>query len=167
MPINMLMESPDSLTWTVSSTSVQLVFAPGKPRMLLAATLLRQLNSPIKAYPATSPSLVPIRKTHSIDFRLEPKSRRSSATGCSKERSYGVLKTQLNGTPMLMILGKLLSLGELNMKTRNNEIAMSVRWNRLPMATYLSSILTNIETMITLVSMERPRGSLSLTTSQG
>jgi len=68
---------------------------------------------------------------------------------------------------MLMILGKLLSHGELNMKTRNKKTAMSVRWNELPMATYLGSILTNIVTMIALVSMEKPHGSLSPTTSQG
>jgi len=111
MPIDMLMESLDSLTWTVFSTSVLLVFAPSKPKMLLVATLLGQLNSPIKAYPSTSPFLAPARKILSIDFRLEPKSRRSSVTRCSKERSCGVLKIQLNETPMLMILGKLLNHG--------------------------------------------------------
>jgi len=68
---------------------------------------------------------------------------------------------------MLMILGKLLSPGGLNMKTRNKRIAMSVKWNELPVATYLGSILTSIAMMIALASMERPHGSLSPTTSQG
>jgi len=64
MPIDMLMGSRDSLMWTVSSTSVQHVFAPSKPKMLLAATLLLvgQPNSSIKAYPSTSPSLVLLEK---------------------------------------------------------------------------------------------------------
>jgi len=45
MPIDMLMESHDFLTWTVSSTSVQLVFAPSKPRMLLVATMQRNCRT--------------------------------------------------------------------------------------------------------------------------
>jgi len=73
MLIDMLMGSHDSLTWTVSSTSVQLAFVPSKPRMLLAATLLGQLNSPIKAYPSTSPSLVLGRKNTFNQFPIGTK----------------------------------------------------------------------------------------------
>jgi len=68
---------------------------------------------------------------------------------------------------MLMILGKPLSHGASNMRTRNRKIAMSVRWNELPMAIYPDLILTSIAMMITLVSMERPPGSLSPITSRG
>jgi len=167
MHIDMLMESHDFRTWIVSSTYVQLVSALSKLRMLLVATLLGQLNSPIKASPSTSPSLVLVRKILSIDFLLVPKSRRGLATRCSKARSYEVLKTQLSKTPMLMILGKPLSHGAFNMWTRNRKIAMNARWNKLPMAIYPDLILTSIAMMITLVSMERPHGSLSPITSRG
>jgi len=95
MPIGMLMETHDSRMWTVFLTFVQLVSARSKLKMLLAAILLGQLNSPIKASPSTSPSLVLVRKIPSIDFLLVPKSRRSSVTRCSKAKSYGVPKTQL------------------------------------------------------------------------
>jgi len=149
MPIDMLMESHGSRTWTVFLTSVRLVSAPSKLKMLVAATLLGQLNSPIKASPSTSPSLVLVRKTLSINFLLVPKSRRSLATRCSKAKSYGVPKTQPSKTPMLMISGKPLSHGALNMRTRNRKIAMSVRWNELPMAIYPNLILTSIAMMIT------------------
>jgi len=105
MPIDMLMESRGSRIWTVFLTSVQLVSAPSKLKMLLTATLLGQLNSSIKASPSTSPSLVRVRKIPSIDFLLVPKSRRSSATRCSKAKSYRAPKTQLSETPMLMMSG--------------------------------------------------------------
>jgi len=125
MPIDMLMESHGSHIWTVFLTSVQLVSAQSKLKILLAATLLGQLNSPTKASPSTSPSLVHVRKILSIDFLLVPKSRKSSATRCSKAKSHGVPKTQLSETPMLMISGKPLSHGASNMRTRNRKIAMS------------------------------------------
>jgi len=168
MPIVMLMESLDSLTWTEFSTSVLPVSAPSKRKMLLVATLLGQLNSPIKASPSISPFLAPVRKTPSIDFRLEPKLRRNSVTRCSKAKSCEVLKMQLSGTPMLLISGKLFNHGESSAKVKNKKTAMRVRWNRLPMAIYLDSILTNIATMTTaLASMVRPHGSSSPITSRG
>jgi len=57
MPIDMLMASHGSLTWTLSSTFSLRVSTPSKPKMLLAATPRGQLNSPIKAYQLISPFL--------------------------------------------------------------------------------------------------------------
>jgi len=73
MPIDMLMASHGSLTWIVSSTFAQHASAPSKPRMLLAAMLLGQPNSPTKAYPSIFLSRVHIPRTPSIGTKVKKK----------------------------------------------------------------------------------------------
>jgi len=105
-----------------------------------------------------------------IDSQLVPKSRRNLVTRHSREKLYGThlkQRIQLIVILMLMILERQLNHGASSMKTRSKKTAASVKWNALPMATYLISTLTSTEMKITLASMERLHGSSSLITSPG
>jgi len=151
----------------VLSTFAQPVSAPSKPKMLLAATPQGQLSSPIKVYQLISPFLARIGRILSIGSPLGLKSRRSLGTRSSRERSCGTQRIQLSGIPTQLTLEKPLNPGKLNAKTKSKKIVMSMKWNGLPIATYHVSILRSIGMMTKLVSMEKPPGSLSPTTSLG